>query len=359
MTKKSFFQIALACFLAGLISSMSMFRIGLRYFVTLIPPPIQAIVVLIYFLAILLYIAFGIRKMISVRRNPASLLAFWQASLRYFIALDLCVFGIGKFFHIQFNTPLALLDNPFNTFSNDQLMWAFFGHVYAFPFIIGIMQITGSLMLLFRKTRLFGVIFLMPILLNIFLLDFFYNDLGTTIYSGIEIIALIYLLLIEYNRLVKFFFIDRNDLPQFNFKNVIWKDIIRASVIIIPLLLMAINKFPQYYPEINGKYEIKSIIINKIPQSPKPCADSVLTRVYIDKNDFVMEYNSYKRRFIGSYQYNKATRQITATWRYPATQHDTLFAKISQGRTSDLKILVGRMGKEAFKIDMLRVNKGD
>src|ERR1700712_783766 len=106
MTKKSFFQIALACFLAGLISSMSMFRIGLRYFVTLIPPPIQAIVVLIYFLAILLYIAFGIRKMISVRRNPASLLAFWQAALRYFIALDLCVFGIGKFFHIQFNTPL-------------------------------------------------------------------------------------------------------------------------------------------------------------------------------------------------------------------------------------------------------------
>jgi len=359
MTKKPFFQIALACFLAGIISTISMFRIGLRFFADLVSPRAQEVVILIYFLAILLYIGIGIRRAMRLQDNAPLLLAFWQGALRYFIALDLCVFGIGKFFHIQFNTPLALLDNPFNTFSNDQLMWAFFGHVFAFPVIIGTMQIGGSLMLLFRKTRLVGAIFLLPILLNIFLLDFLYNDLGTTIYSGIEITALLYLILIDYTRLVKFFFIDSSNLPRFNFRNPLWKNTARCSVIIIPLLLMALNKFPQYYPEINGKYEVKSMVVNNIPQSQKPCADSVLTKVYLDKNDIVLEYGSYKRRFIGGYTFNEASKQLVATWRYPGNQHDTLFAKILPGKTADMKVLTGRMSKETFKIDMLRINNGD
>ncbi|HEY4326640.1 MAG TPA: hypothetical protein VGN20_21825 [Mucilaginibacter sp.] len=356
MTKKPFLQIALACFVTAVVSSMSIFRISLRYFVFYVHPPILGGIVLIYFLAMLVYIAVGIRRMIRTRHNEASQLAFWQGALRYFIALDLCVFGVGKFFHIQFNIPLAILDDPYNTLSRDQLMWAFFGYATAFPVIIGIMQIIGSMMLLFRKTRLVAVIFLIPILLNIFLLDFFYNDLGTTLYSGIEIVALIYLLLIEYDRLFKFFFVDESGLPKLHFKSNIWKGALRCSIIVIPLLLMAINRFPQYYPEINGKYEVKNVIINNIPQGHAPCVDSVLTRVYIDKNDFVMDYNSYKRRFIGSYQYNAATGQITATWRYPATQHDTLFGKILAGKTPNMKVLTGRMGKEEFRIDMLRVN---
>lgn len=359
MTKKPFFQIALACFLAGLTSSMSLTRIGFRYFSDFVPPAILLRFSVVCFSALLLYIIIGIRKAIRKPGASSSLLAFWQGALRYFIAFDLCVFGVCKFFHIQFNTPLALLDNPFNTLSDDQLMWAFFGHSRAFTLVIGGMEIIGSLMLLFTKTRLVGVIFLMPILVNICLLDFFYNGLGTTIYSSIEVVGLIYLLLIEYDRLHQFFFIDKSNLPQLNFKNNFWKNTARLSVIVVPLSLIAIIKFPQYYPEINGKYEVKGMVISNIPQSTKPCADSVLTKVYIDKDDFVMEYNSYQRRFIGSYTFNKASKQLIATWRYPRNQHDTLFAKILPGKTPDTKVLTGRMGNETFKIGLLRVNGGD
>ena len=359
MTKKPFFQIALPCFMAGLISAMSITRIGFRYFSDFIPPPILLRAGIVYFLTILLYLAIWVRKAIRKPGASSSLLAFWQGALRYFIALDLCVFGVCKFFHIQFNTPLALLDNPFNTLSDSQLMWAFFGHSYAFTLVIGGMEIIGSLMLLFRKTSLPAVFFLMPICLNIFFLDVFYNGAMTSIYIFIEIVGLIYLLLLEYNRLVKFFFIDKSDLPQFNFKNNLWKNTARLFVIIIPFLLMAIVKFPRYYPEINGKYEVKSRVINNIPQRSIPCVDSVLTKVYIDKSDFVLEFNSFQRRFIGGYEYNAATRQIKAFWRYPETQHDTLFAKILPGKTPDTKVLNGHMGKETFKIDMVRINNGD
>jgi len=356
MTKKPFSQIALACFLAAVVSADSFARNGRRFLSDFIPGPIQLGIVGMYFVAIIIYIFVGIRKAVN-KHEEANVLAFWQGALRYFLALDLCVFGVMKFFHLQFITPLALLDNPFKTIPSGDIMWAFFGRSYVFTVIIGSLEILGSLMLVFRKTRLLGVIVLIPVMLNVFLLDFFYNT-GAPIYVAIEIIALVYLLLIEKDRLVKFFLVDKSDLPQFNFKSAAWKNVARLSVVAIPLLLMAINKFPQYYPDINGKYMVKNLVINNI-QQPAPCADSVLTKVYIDKNDFVLEYNGYSRRFIGSYKYNEATKQITVTWRYPQKQHDTLYAEILPGNGADKKILNGHMGKETFKIDMQRVDKGN
>jgi len=80
--------------------------------------------------------------------------------------------------------------------------------------------------------------------------------------------------------------------------------------------------------------------------------------VFIDHYDLVFEFNNYQRRFIGNYKYDNATGNITAVWHYPAVMHDTLFAKILPGKAADNKILSGRMGKNDFRINLLRVNKG-
>jgi hypothetical protein len=358
MTKKTLFQMALPCFLAGLIWAIVSHRIGLRYFSSwLIPPRFMPVVSISILSATLLYIFIWLRKVVRTQNNTSVLLAFWQNALRYIIALDITVFGVCKFFHIQFLTPLAVLDNPFNSIDNSMLMWAFFGRSYPFTLLIGALEIFGGLMLLFSKTRLLAVIFLLPICLNIFVLDIFYNGVVTSVYIGIEIIGLTYLLLIEYDRLYKFFFIDESDSPQFKFKSAALRTVIKLSVIIIPAILMAINKPAQYYPDINGKYEVKNLMINNVQQKA-PAADSVLTKVYIDKNDLVLEYNSYQKRFIGSYKYNETTRELEAWFRYPAKHPENLFAKILPGKDPDKKILIGHMGRQTFKIDLQRVNKG-
>jgi len=354
-TQKPFPKIALACFLATVISAMMIYRIGLRYFGHLVPPRVFAPLTGIYFLIVLGYLFIRIRKQTRSQTNSTQILAFWQSAIRYFIALDMFVFGLCKFFHIQFNTPMALLDNPFNTFANDDLMWAFYGRSHVFTLLIGCMEMVGALLFLSKKTRLVAIFFLLPICLNIFLLDIFYNGVGTATYIGIEIIGLIYLLLIEYKRLVQFFFIDKGNAPAFTFKNASLKTAAKLSVIIIPVLLMVIVKLPQYYPQINGKYVVKNLIINNKPQS-LPVEDSVLTKFYIDKNDIVLEYNGYTRRFIGSYTFDPATNQLTGIWRYPRNFHDTLFAHISPGNRSGVKMLVGRMGKDSLKVAIQKVN---
>jgi ABC-type multidrug transport system fused ATPase/permease subunit len=252
MKQKIFWRIALACFLASFISAMMLQRIGLRYFFQLIPQSVITIITLVYFIAMLFYIVIGINAKVHKEGDTTSLLAFWQDAIRYFIALDMFVFGLCKFFHIQFNTPMALLDNPFNTIANDDLMWAFYGRSYAFTLLIGTMEMVGALLLLFKRTWLVAIFFLLPICLNIFCLDIFYNGIGTAVYIAIEIMGLIYLLFIEYDRLIQFFFVDKSNAAEFNFKKSGLKNMIKLSVVIIPAILMILVKKRQYYPELTA-----------------------------------------------------------------------------------------------------------
>ena len=358
MKLKSSQKNALACCLAVITSSVVILRISRFGFSFYIPFAMQVGLVALAWLLVAAGYKFVLRKRGEAVADGSSLaLALWQGVIRYFLALDLCMFGVQKFFHLQFVVPLGVLDNPFNTLRPDQLMWAFFGHFYAFTVIIACVEIEGALLLLFRKTRLIGVIFLMPVMLNILLLDYFYKPgLAVEIYITIEVVVLIYLLLIEYERLVVFFFVTDSGLPRFQLKANSWKNIMRVSVILIPLSLMAIFKFPQYYPGINGKYEVTSVLVNNVPQSTKPCRDSILTKIFIDKNDFVLEFNSYQRRFIGGYTYNEHSDKINVVWHYPADKHDDLTGEIRPGKTPGMKILTGRMGNQNLKIVMQRVD---
>ena len=56
-----------------------------------------------------------------------------------------------------------------------ELTWTYFGFSHGMSAIIAFAQIGGSVLLLFRKTALLGVCLLLPVLLNIILIDIFYE----------------------------------------------------------------------------------------------------------------------------------------------------------------------------------------
>ncbi|MDR6945198.1 hypothetical protein [Mucilaginibacter pocheonensis] len=356
MTQKSHSH-ALACFMAGIVGSIVIMRIGHRFLINWIPFVVQIAIAAFYFTGTLVYIFIWKRKAARQQIDSGAVLGFWHGVLRYFIALDLCMFGFQKIFHLQFAIPLGMLDNPFSSLSGEEMMWAFFGHFYAFTVIIACLQFMGAIMLLFRKTRLLAVIFLLPLLFNILLLDYFYNlGMVVNVYITILVIAMIYLLLLDYDRLAEFFLKAKDNAPVLKLKSPLLKNVIRLSIFYIPLLLLAGYKFPKSYPRIMGKYEVKSVLVNNTDQKLKPCRDSLLTKIFIDNYDFVMEYNNYQARLIGSYQYNEQTRQLKAIWRYPVNMHDTLNVHVADGKIPGSRIMSGRMGKDVIKIDMQKVN---
>ncbi|WP_259066791.1 hypothetical protein HDF24_21295 [Mucilaginibacter sp. X4EP1] len=354
MTQISHSKNAAAGIIAAIIASIVSLRIG-RRFVPIIPFANLLALVTLCFLGIIIYLFVQKIKAKQKQLDPPIMFAFWQDVIRYFLAMDMTMFALQKIFHLQFQIPLGVLDNPFNSLDGEQLVWAFFGKFYAFTVIIASLQITAAVMMLFSKTRLLGTIILLPILFNILLLDWFY-DLGIVVnlYITLLTLATVYLLLTEYSRLKEFFFVAKSNLPVFTFKNRSVKNILRASAIVIPVLLIACCQLPRSYPQIFGKYEVKDSGIIDPSSNLNTGCENGLTKIFIDDHDFVFQFGSYENRFIGAYQYNKHNKAIKVIWRYPETQHDTLYGVFSFDK--NVKILSGHMGKRKINIRMVKVN---
>ncbi len=361
MHKTSLLKKLITCFTAGLVASVATQRIIYRTIWEfknkwISAPVLVAIPVVIVLLVVIVYAFVWHQKEKKSPGKSAYVLAFWQGVIRYFIAIDLSMIGWQKLFHLQFSTPLGMLDEPFSSFSGEALTWAYFGRSYAFTCVIGLLQIAGSYLLLFKRTRLFGSILLFPVMLNIVLIDFFYGlDFGELSHAGILLVGILYLLLQDYDLLVEFFFRSESNLPVLIFKSRLMKIIIRISVIIIPLALIISYGSADKNPQLIGKYKIKDLRINQKQISAASCADSVLTTVYFDQgNDIVFEYNNLQRRWIGTYNFNPNNNTITATWRYPANIRDTLVATLSQTNNNQLSIS-GRLGNQSMKASLTKV----
>lgn len=345
-----FFRKFLLYFIAGLVCSMTTLRIVTRLALETggnpshTPAPLIAVApALLIFLAGLVY-PFVWQLSRQRKETDRERQAAGQFLICYGIALNLAMIGLQKWFGLQAHTHLALLDNPLSSFSGEDLSWAYFGRSPAFFNVIGGFQIIGSVLLVFRRTRLAGVLVLLPVMVNIFLMDYFYHfypgELGQAL--GL-LLGLLYLLFTEYDRLRAFFF-------QSTSRSGIGQTLARLSVLYIPLLLITcFFHLPEKDPA-HGKYTVTNLWIDNKPVNLDNCGDSVLTRVYLDEgHDCLFEYNSRKRWLIGNYTIDRPAHRMLVLWHYPAHVHDTLvvqMADIPGGLSLD-----GRMGSAHIRMD--------
>ena len=104
------------------------------------------------------------------------------------------------------------------------------------------------------------------------------------------------------------------------------------------------------YPALTGKYEVKELIINRQPQHPNTCADSVLTVVYFDiKNGCVFQFNSPQKRWNGNF--SKDGEHLTINW--SSSRDKPVFnGTISQTDGSGQLMLNGMLGKDSVNISL-------
>lgn len=349
MQKISFVRKLITCVLAGLIIGASAFRISITYFKSWGPIGNLAIIpVITVIIAIVYAVIWQTRK-----KDHQSILAFWQGLIRYGIAFDLAEFGWAKIFHLQLVMPTSKLDLPYNSFSPSDIFWNFFSYSYPLGCIIATLQIGGSLLLLFHRTRLVGVFMLLPVLTNILLMDIFYQiGFSVVVHTSIMMAGLIYLIAMEYNRLKEFFFSTVNRLPQLHLPNYV-KLIIRLSIIYIPLLLIAMQTKVDRYPELTGKYAVKQLSINhQLIQQPT-CADSTLTMVYFDiKNGCVFQFNTPANRWNGTY--SKDSDHLLIKWRSPIGK-PAFDGTLSKVNTPGNLMLTGMLGKDLMDIALQKI----
>lgn len=169
--------------------------------------------------------------------NTEKVYGFLYSAIRYCIAFNIASFGWKKFYGLQFVVPAEIASQPMNQQSGEWLTWFYFGHSQAFGIIIALIQISGGYLLLFRRTLLIGAIILFALLSNLTLINIFYQmNAGALVQSVVLTIGVLFLILLDYKKLVVFFLKTKSNLPSLNFNSVFVKNGIRLSAIVLSLL---------------------------------------------------------------------------------------------------------------------------
>lgn len=169
--------------------------------------------------------------------NTAKVYALLYSGIRYCIAFNIASFGWKKFYGLQFIVPAKIANMSMNQQSGEWLTWYYFGYSHTFGIIIALIQIIGGYLLLFRRTLLIGSVILFSLLLNLTLINVFYQmNIGALLQSILLTSGVFYLVLLDSKKLIDFFFKTKSNLQSIEVNGVFLKNILRFSAIVLSLL---------------------------------------------------------------------------------------------------------------------------
>lgn len=253
-------------------------------------------------------------------------------------------------------TSLGWMEMPMTMLSGEQQLSHFFGQNYPMVIALGICEILGAILILIRKTRLLGASILFVMCANIALMDFLYGVKDPFPEVLLLLCVVVYIALQDYDKIKNFFFNANTNLPKFNIKNQLVKNIIRVSAIVIPLLILIPHYEVQFRPNLTGKYKVINMTVNRKELLLNSCSDTIFSNVYFDLGDnFVFMSNNFIHRKVGRFKFNETTRQFKTIWQYPKGLNDTLYGKISSLNEENKMTLSGIMGKDTLYMELLKM----
>jgi hypothetical protein len=254
--------------------------------------------------------------------NSSTLHEWLRLLICYYSAYLIFQYGLAKIYNNQFRHIYYRDDSLNGTLTGFAVAWSFFSYSYYFTLLIGILQLAGGVMLLFLKTRLAGAALLLPVMINILLINLFYGISTDAFVNAILIsVALSYILWLQRRKLVLLLF---NKRPGILSKRMYY---LKAALRVIVILFAFTAGYPYkqaadeaFY---TGKWKIVQLIRNgKIVDQQQWQSDrGIWNNVYIEiKSKLAFSanpnYYDYSKNHILRYQYKLVRNHLLLT-RYP------------------------------------------
>jgi len=163
-----------------------------------------------------------------------------ELAARWYVFWFLNVYGVGKILGGQFyrrgRLPEDVAKMPLGEANAFDLAWTFMGYSFAYILFIGLAEVVGAWLLLWERTKLFGVAVLLPVMLNIVVFDLIFLDAhGATASATIYTLLLFLILLYNRESVVQAI---RALMPQVQPKQMPLKQ--KAKTAIVALVLMGV-----------------------------------------------------------------------------------------------------------------------
>jgi hypothetical protein len=295
--------------------------------------------------------------------------ALWQAYLlgliRYWLAFMISTYGFAKIFKTQFTTADFIKDIPLGEVNGFNLTWYYFGYSYTLAVIIALFQIGGSILLLFRRTTLLATLILLPVMVNIVLINMFYNiAVGAFVISVLLTLGLTYLLLLDFEKLKAAFWAVTDKLPALGQKRPWLKLLVR----LLPILAAFGMVYSFVWQDTSdklllGTWKVTKFIRNDslLPADAWIKDRHVFTKVYFSglygcafsPNPYVYDATMSLQ---GQYSFDSQQSRLQFIYYSGNRQPDTLQALVS-GLTSNSMNLEGVLNKDTLRMELVKIDR--
>ncbi|MEP0985173.1 DoxX family protein [Ekhidna sp.] len=226
------------------------------------------------------------------------------------LAIFIAHAGLSKILDDQFNVQEQIKDMPLMEVHPSALTWYYFGLFYQYGLIIGITQTLGSLFLLFGRTRLLGAAILTPVMLNIVLANhFFLINKNAYVLSVLLTTGLVYILLIDYEKLIACFISSSQNLVS-----SIWKSALRIGAIITVISIQFLFVSSENESFLKGVYKVENIQSNDSTLLYSESQNMRLSKVYFEyhtTNRATLEYGNHHNRTVVKYQLDTISNNLS------------------------------------------------
>ena len=227
----------ITCLVAGLTTSALLLVLGHSGTIAWFPPVVVFSLVGFVLLSSLVFpIIWQYREQKHTDRTDW-VYAVLFAIIKYTVAFNIASFGWKKIFGLQFIVSPEIASRPMNQQSGEMLTWFYFGYSHTLGLLIALTQLAGAYFLLYRRTFLLSTLVLFTLMLNIALVDIFYQmNAGALIQAVVLTIGLLFLLLSEYQKLVDIFIRSAPTVSSIQIESPSLRQAIRLSAILLSLL---------------------------------------------------------------------------------------------------------------------------
>ncbi|HEY5371926.1 MAG TPA: hypothetical protein VIJ75_23330 [Hanamia sp.] len=322
---------------------------------------VSVLVILILSVILSIIIAVADRK----RKNYQQLYLFTIVLARYFVAFTMLVYGFAKIFEGQFPAlGYYSLEKKFGDMSPMGVLWSFMSTSRAYTFFGGLMEVTGGVLLLFRRTKTLGALIALAVMTNVAILNFAY-DVPVKIFSTHIVLLCFFILTYEWKKLYNFFILHQATSLNYNRLTVrkkwmlislkIVKGLLIAFLLFTFLIRPLMNQTNEKVP-LEGVYTAEQFVLNNntLPANPR---DTVRwNKMYIAYSSGI---NVIRKENEFSWYTSKIDSIQKTIVLHKNDDSVTTYAKFKYDLKKDTLYLTGKLGADSLKIVLSRKTRKD
>ncbi len=171
------------------------------------------------------------------RKSYHQVLLYFRTFVRYYVTFTMFSYGFYKIIPLQFS-ELSNFDliKTVGDQSPMGLMWNFMEYSDLYTKFSGYAEVTAGVLLLFRKTTLFGALMTIAVMFNVFMMNMSY-DIPVKLYSGLLTMMGMFLLAPDIKKVLDFFIFNRTIYPK-KFVPYFSKKKLKISAIVVKTLVI-------------------------------------------------------------------------------------------------------------------------